>query len=142
MDLQAPADGDVEDEVIEIQGEAETLPLRPANNPQTPSAKAMEEHRTWGHIPFRDWCRFCIKGRGLEDQHRPATEESSIPIVGLDYFFLTQPRSPTGDPESSSGQPTTDEGEQASPPATEDSIDIKLRSELDYEDDAAGNAKL
>ena len=142
MDLQAPADGDVEDEVIEIQGEAETLPLRPANNPQTPSAKAMEEHRTGGHIPFRDWCRFCIKGRGLEDQHRPATEESSIPIVGLDYFFLTQPRSPTGDPESSSGQPTTDEGEQASPPATEDSIDIKLRSELDYEDDAAGNAKL
>ena len=72
MDVQAPADGDVEDEVVEIQGEAETMPLRAATNPQTPSAKAMaakamKEHRRSGHIPFRDWCRFCIKGRGLDD---------------------------------------------------------------------------
>ena len=89
MDVQAPADGEVEDEVVEFQGEAETIPLRTATSPQTPSAKAREEHRSSGHIPFRDWCSFCINGRGLENQHRPTTEESSIPVVGLDYFFIT-----------------------------------------------------
>ena len=109
MDVQAPADGEVESEVIEIQGEAETVPLRAANNPQTPSAKAMEEHRSNGHIPFRDWCKFCIKGRGLEDQHRTSAEESSIPVIGLDYFFVTQPRSPTTDQTSPSDRSTTTE---------------------------------
>ena len=89
MDVQAPVDGEIEDEVVQVQGAAETMHLRAATSPQTPSAKAMEEHRSGGHIPFRDWCRFCIKGRGLEDQHRPAIEESSIPVVGLDYFFIT-----------------------------------------------------
>ena len=51
-----------------------------------PSARALEEHRSSGHIPYRHWCRFCIARRGLEDQHRPAAEESSIE---LDYFFIT-----------------------------------------------------
>ena len=89
MDGQAPVDGEIEHEVVKVQGAAETMHLRAATSPQTPSAKAMEEHRSGGYIPFRDWCRFCIKGRGLEDQHRPATEESSIPVVGLDYFIIT-----------------------------------------------------
>ena len=40
MDVQAPADGDDEDEVVEIQGESEAIPLRTATNPQVPSAKA------------------------------------------------------------------------------------------------------
>ena len=87
--MQAPADGEVEDEVVEVQNEAETMPLQAATSPQMQSAKAAEEHRSSGHIPFRDWCRFCIKGRGLENQHRPAAEDSSIPVVGLDYFFIT-----------------------------------------------------
>ena len=82
MDMRAPADGDDEDEVVEIQGEAEAVPLRTATNPQTPSAKAKEEHRSAGHIPFRDWCKFCIEGRGLEDQHRLSAKESSVPVVG------------------------------------------------------------
>ena len=89
MDMLAPAADEIEDEVVEVQGEAETMLVRTATRPQVPSAKAVEEHRSSGHIPYRDWCRFCIAGRGLEDQQRPAAEESSIPVVGLDYFFIT-----------------------------------------------------
>ena len=133
--MRAPADGDDEDEVVEIQGEAEAVPLRTATNPQTPSAKAKEEHRSAGHIPFRDWCKFCIEGRGLEDQHRLSAEESSVPVVGLDYFFLTLPRSPT----APSSQIATDGIDQTLPSdqstAEEGACDIKFRSELDLDDD-------
>ena len=138
MDVQAPADGDDEDEVVEIQGESEAIPLRTATNPQVPSAKAIEEHRTGGHIPFRDWCKFCIEGRGLEDQHRPATEESSIPVVGLDYFFITMARSPTADQTSPVDRPTASDDSpdepSPSPSTSEPYCDIKLRSELGYDD--------
>ena len=89
MDMLAPAADEIEDEIVEVQGEAETMPLRTATNPQVPSATAVEEHRSSGHIRYRYWCRFCIAGCGPEDQHRPAAEESSIPVVGLDYFFVT-----------------------------------------------------
>ena len=160
MDVQAPADGDVESEVIEIQGEAETAPLRAANNPQTPSAKAMEEHRSNGHIPFRDWCKFCIKGRGLEDQHRSSAEESNILIIGLDYFFVTQPRSQTIEADDPGTQTADGPGPAHAPGQFNElehrmrvmahaeavtqmpDCDVKLRSELDYDNDAAGSAKL
>ena len=87
MGVQAPVDGEIEDEVVEVQGEAETMPLRAATSPQTPLAKAMEQHRGGGHIPFRDWCRFCIKGRGLEDQHRPANRGVQHTCGGFELFL-------------------------------------------------------
>ena len=89
MDTLAPAADEIEDDIREVQGEAETMPLRTATSPQVASAKAVEEHRSSDYIPYRAWCRFCIAGRGLEDQHRPAAAEFSIPMVGLDYFFVT-----------------------------------------------------
>ena len=74
---------------MEIQGEEETAPVKIANSPETPTAKAMEEHRSCGHIPYRDWCKWCQMGRGIDTQHRSSTEPSDIPIVGLDYFYIT-----------------------------------------------------
>ena len=68
---------------------AEEEIVRIASDPGQPSHKQVEEHRTRGHIPFRSWCTWCNLGRGRGQPHR-ARPESTIPIVAIDYFFLTE----------------------------------------------------
>ena len=41
-----------------------------AEDPQLPTEAEVEEHRARGHVPFRRWCIFCMRGRGLGEQHR------------------------------------------------------------------------
>ena len=77
---------DVKEEVQGEEGE-DVEPLRLARNPKLPSAEDVEAHDRV-HIPFRDWCKWCNLGRGRGIPHRHAGG-SSIPIVGVDYFFIT-----------------------------------------------------
>ena len=86
----APTDEDVTVEE-EVQIEEETTEVevpRAAPDPGQPTARQIEEHRKL-HLPFRSWCRWCVLGRGRGLQHRRRWG-SIIPIVGLDYFFLTK----------------------------------------------------
>ena len=48
---------------IEIDASEDVEPLQTAPSPELPSAKAVEEHRHL-HVPYRDWCKFCVMGRG------------------------------------------------------------------------------
>jgi len=73
--------------VVEIEGEDDVEPINKASNPRLPSAVEVEEHNRT-HIPYRSWCKWCVEGRGRGDQHR-SSPGSSVPIVGLDYFFMT-----------------------------------------------------
>jgi len=105
-------DGREEEEEIEIQesvDEQDAEPLRIARDPKLPSHDDVECHRC-SHIPFRDWCRHCVLGRGRGDPHLRTTG-SSIAIVGLDYFFIEHDQ-------------------------------VKKRKELDFAEDAAGEAAL
>ena len=77
-----PAEGEVE-----IEGSDDVEPLKKAKNPKLPSTEEVEEHNRT-HIPYRSWCQWCVAGRGRGDQHR-SSPESSIPIVGVDYFYIT-----------------------------------------------------
>ena len=89
--LVAPAEGDVGDGAeitINDGGETEVDPLRPARDPGQPTLKQIEEHRR-AHLPYRLWCKWCVLGRGRGLQHRRYTG-SEIPIVGVDYFFMTK----------------------------------------------------
>ena len=79
-------DGREEEEEIEIQEEQDVEPLRVARDPKLPSLDDVESHRC-SHIPFRDWCRHCVLGRGRGDPHL-RTGDSSIAVVGCDYFFI------------------------------------------------------
>ena len=77
------------DEVeVEIEGAEDTEPARHLPSEPAPTAKQVEEHRC-SHIPFRSWCKWCMMGRGLGIQHRGGSSEPFIPIVALDYFFIT-----------------------------------------------------
>ena len=75
-----------EGEVHIEEGPEEEAPARHSRSPSTPSKEDAEQHRA-DHYHFRSWCKFCIKAE------RPASptviEESKVPLMGLDYFFIT-----------------------------------------------------
>ena len=43
------------------------------------------------HVPFRNWCRHCVRGRAVNDPH-PHTSgtESEIPVISVDYCWMSQ----------------------------------------------------
>ena len=60
-----------------------------------PTRDEFEEHmRT--HIPFRNWCEFCVKGKSRSDAHgkdageKASLGEDSIPRIGIDYTYPRQ----------------------------------------------------
>ena len=53
-----------------------------------PSQRQVEEHRRT-HWPYRLWCKWCVLGRGRGAPHT-STGKSDIPVVGIDYFFITK----------------------------------------------------
>jgi len=80
-------DGKEGDEINIEDDDEEVEPVRMAADPGKPTERQIEEHRAT-HLPFRSWCRWCVLGRGRGLQHRARTGPV-IPIIGLDYFFLT-----------------------------------------------------
>ena len=72
----------------EVTIEEDCEPIKQLPDPGNPTDAEIESHRC-DHRPFRSWCEWCIKGRGVGIQHRHGSE-SSVPRVGIDYFFITQ----------------------------------------------------
>ena len=74
------------DEVPRIGIREEAIPSVGVRRSVTPSRAEREEHdRT--HIPYRDWCECCVRGRGQEDAHRQSSNvgEYQVPQFGADY---------------------------------------------------------
>ena len=71
--------------------------------PEAPTAQGLEEHLLT-HWPFRNWCDHCVRGRGKSGQHREVRRGTSIPIVGIDYMWMTSEDDEGGD-ESLRGMP-------------------------------------
>ena len=43
------------------------------------------------HLPFRNWCIFCVKGKAKDDPHKRKIKEDEkreIPIVSIDYMYM------------------------------------------------------
>ena len=75
--------GAMEDEGEEAQGS------RGYNKPIRPSDKEVEEHERT-HLPYRDWCPHCVRGRGRGEQHRSGSGDQPHEVnkVSLDYFYM------------------------------------------------------
>ena len=59
-------DGVVEGDVIhaeDVEGDEDVETSKVARDPKLPTPEQIEEHNCT-HLPFRDWCSFCIMGRG------------------------------------------------------------------------------
>ena len=63
--------GGGEGEVSEEPEEEEAGLRRPKKvlDPREPSAEERKEHELT-HLPFRSWCRHCVRGRGKEEPCR------------------------------------------------------------------------
>ena len=81
--------GGDEANVEQIEDEEIQKPRRKLGNPRMPSPEEVDEHDKT-HLPYRCWCKHCQQGRGVGPQHYSLGQESTIPRIGLDYFYLTK----------------------------------------------------
>ena len=56
-------------------GAAKAQPTRPGIVPVLPSEAEVEQHELT-HLPFRSWCRHCVRAKGKESPH----SESSLGV--------------------------------------------------------------
>ena len=55
--------------------------------PSEPSREEREEHEKV-HLPFRSWCRHCVRGRGKEEACRRSERLPEIPEIHMDFMFM------------------------------------------------------
>ena len=71
--------------------EQEGARVKVQRKPEEPSKQEREEHEIT-HIPFRTWCRHCVRGKSKDSQHRTKKkeekEEEKVPTISMDYMFL------------------------------------------------------
>ena len=76
-----------EEEPRRIGKEEEGGRMRNIGDPRMPSAKEVEEHNIT-HVPYRNWCPHCVRGRGKELDHRRALEDDrKVREFSFDYCF-------------------------------------------------------
>ena len=57
-------------------------------DPKMPTDVERKEHE-FTHLPYRSWCRHCVRGRGKEEAcRRGAGSEVRMPEVHLDFMFM------------------------------------------------------
>ena len=76
----APGGGD--------SGEAVGDEVRVLKIPVQVPQRRVDHHCVVGHIPYRDWCPHCVRGRGRNAGHRKKTGDHEIPMISFDYGFL------------------------------------------------------
>ena len=100
----APVEEMEQDEDAWVQGEAQEhreekpeiaqevaerpRPVR-LRRPREPTEQERQEHERL-HEPYRAWCPACVSGRGRVEYHLTQDRgENAIPVVGVDYGFMT-----------------------------------------------------
>ena len=56
-------------------------------DPKEPSKEEREEHEKT-HMPFRNWCRHCVRGRGKEEACREGKRGHDMAELHLDFMFM------------------------------------------------------
>ncbi len=51
------------------------------------SREEVDEHDLT-HLPFRSWCRHCVRGKGRAADHTGSVREDGLPELHLDYCFM------------------------------------------------------
>ena len=76
---------EIEDEVGE---DDETCKIKIRRAPKVPSRAEREEHDAW-HLPYRSWCKHCVRGRGRNLPHETSKDkdrDADVGRISMDYF--------------------------------------------------------
>ena len=83
-------------EGLEEEAEEEGRQAVGLTAPRTVTKEERDEHERT-HIPFRCWCRACVKGRKRNMAHRQKSEEAKkeerthgVPRISMDYHFMSR----------------------------------------------------
>ena len=80
----------VENETLNEHGEGARA-ARPLPSPTAPS-RAVRERHNLTHLPYADWCPFCVACRRPNTPHRASHEsEREVPLLVADYGFVRNP---------------------------------------------------
>ena len=73
------------------EGESSAEVVKPviARDPMMPTSRQRAMHDIL-HIRFREWYADCVQGRGKDRYHLRLIDESNVPIIGMDYMFITE----------------------------------------------------
>ena len=81
----------VKGEIIEAEQvdepEAGRRQAQKMQSPVRPRAEEVAEHEL-SHLPYRSWCRFCVRGRCRALPHRAGVEQPVGSELHFDYCFL------------------------------------------------------
>ena len=73
-----------------LEAEAEEYDSREVKRVCSPCKPSLSEvdHHNSTHLPYRSWCRHCVKGRGKEAAHQKARSEAGdVPEFHFDWCF-------------------------------------------------------
>ena len=78
-------------EEVRLEDEEGAAPKRLAN-PRAPTKYEVEQHNLT-HIPFRNWCPSCVRGKSTNSHHAtkiesPENKIEAIPTIGMDYWYM------------------------------------------------------
>ena len=67
------------------QDESEEInPIKAVRDVRLPSVAEIAEHNLT-HLPFRDWCAFCVQGRAVSHPHQKRrSDEPEVPVISKD----------------------------------------------------------
>ena len=69
------------------EGESAGREVKKMNSPMKPSREEVETHNLT-HLPYRNWCRHCVRGRGKEASHKVGSGEvGDYPEFYFDWCF-------------------------------------------------------
>ena len=78
-----------ETEEAENEGESGSRSVLKMLDPKLPSKAEREEHELT-HMPYPNWCKHCVQGRGKEAPHKRQGEEKEkfMPEIHSGFIFL------------------------------------------------------
>ena len=91
QDSHSQEDMDFEDMPPVPDAHPEARRPRGVRDPRAPTPQERAEHELH-HANYREWCRACVRGRGIAAPHRKQQKDSDdpdgIPSVHFDYCFM------------------------------------------------------
>ena len=79
-----------QDDLISAEDGMVCLRTQALPQPLVPTKAQIEAHEVGGHLPYRNWCRWCVMARRRNSQHRsqPNPSRRALPLMVADYCFM------------------------------------------------------